>query len=306
MQSPRSMSPRSSLLSASPRRQYRVAPHGRAAWQTNYPPFANPELAMKTAMERNVQARPWLHGSMVAGSNTPIAPISPRQMGKLAPVSIDRVPVPVPAPRRAKEMPFVPTAPLADRWEEALTARRPGQRKEKTVQRIFERIDKDRSGTISHEEAFKSILANNLKVKPGEIDAIIRASDTNGDGVLDFDEFRLGIMRLTHEKDGTTFGLANRPKQAMVLKHDLAECTGTDATDAEINHYMQALRDQIETKYKLLRKAFMAADSDSSGFLSKSELVDVVQHFALPIPVSHIHQIFDEILDTVTAFIAAH
>lgn len=142
MQSPRSMSPRSSLLSASPRRQYRVAPHGRAAWQTNYPPFANPELAMKTAMERNVQARPWLHGSMVAGSNTPIAPISPRQMGKLAPVSIDRVPVPVPAPRRAKEMPFVPAAPLADRWEEALTARRPGQRKEKTVQRIFERIDK--------------------------------------------------------------------------------------------------------------------------------------------------------------------
>ena len=99
MQSPRSMSPRSSLLSASPRRQHRVAPHGRAAWQTNYPPFANPELAMKTAMERNVQARPWLHGSMVAGSNTPIAPISPRQLGNLAPVSIDRVPVP--SPKRA-------------------------------------------------------------------------------------------------------------------------------------------------------------------------------------------------------------
>ena len=277
------------MLAASPRRMFKVAPHGRAGWGTNFPPYENPESAMKTALERTVQARPWLHGTVTAGGLAAPTPVSPR---RLAPVSVDRVAVPVPQPRAKKQVPQVPQAALGHRWEEALTARRPGQ-KEKTTQRIFERIDQDRTGTISHEEALKSIIAHNLKVKPGEIDALIRSCDTNGDGVVDFDEFRVGMMRLTHEKDGTSFGLTNQPKKAMVLAHDLAECTGVPATDKEINKYLASLREQVETKYRLLTKAFQAADKDASGSLSKSEMVSVVQHFALPIPVSHIHQVFD-------------
>lgn len=247
---------------------------------------------MKTALERSVQARPWLHGTLtVGGLVAPTAPLSPR--ANLKPVDW-RAPVAVPQPRAKKQLPQVAQAPLGARWEEALMARKPGQ-KEKSMQRVFERMDTDRSGTISHEEALKSILAHNLKVKPGEIDGLIQSCDTNGDGVVDFDEFRVGLMRITNEKDGTSFGLANQPKKAMVLAHDLAECTGVAATDAEIAKYLTSLREQIETKYKLLTKAFQAADKDASGSLSKAEIVTVVQNFALPIQVSHIHQIFDRV-----------
>lgn len=295
MSTPRSSTPRSSMLSASPRQMYKVAPHGRAGWATNFPPYQNPEVAMKTAVERSVQARPWLQGTLTAGAGMmappmSVSPRSPRHTQELKPIDW-RASVAVPKPRK-KEAPQVPQRALGTRWEESLMARRPGQ-KPKSVQRIFERIDTDRGGTISHEEALKSILAHNLKVKPGEIDGLLRSCDTNGDGVVDFDEFRVGLMQMSNAQDGTSFGLTNQPKKAMVLAHDLAESTGMAATDGEISKYLNSLRDQIETKYKLLTKAFQAADKDASGSLSKAEIVGVVQSFALPIPVDHIHQVFD-------------
>ena len=151
-------------------------------------------------------------------------------------------------------------------------------------------------------------------MKPGEIDQLVRACDTNGDGVIDYDEFRIGIMKL-QQGDGTgyvqriaathhhltaqprpapcmhgallsrilhptarlplthgtralcmrSFGghdFANRPKQAMVLKHELGKQTDKAASTDEVNRYLQSLKDAVETKYGLLRKAFMAIDKD--------------------------------------------
>ena len=56
---------------------------------------------------------------------------------------------------------------------------------------------------------------------------------------------------------------------------------------------MSKLRDTIEMKYKMVRSAFRAIDEDASGHLSKDEIVNAVQHFALPIPITHIHEIFE-------------
>ena len=55
---------------------------------------------------------------------------------------------------------------------------------------------------------------------------------------------------------------ANRPKQAMVLKHELGKQTDKAASTDEVNRYLQSLKDAVETKYGLLRKAFMAIDKD--------------------------------------------
>jgi len=81
----------------------------------------------------------------------------------------------------------------------------------------------------------------------------------------------------------------------MVLKHDLGPTTDQPASLQDLKSYMSRLRNSIETKYKLMRSAFRAIDEDKSGCLGVSEIIDAVKHFALPIPLSHIHEIFDKI-----------
>ena len=41
----------------------------------------------------------------------------------------------------------------------------------------------------------------------------------------------------------------------------------------------------------------MSADRDRSNYLTKDEIIDVVRHFALPIPLNHIDDVF-QIVDT--------
>ena len=78
----------------------------------------------------------------------------------------------------------------------------------------------------------------------------------------------------------------------MVLKHDLGVHTDEPATTKELKFYMGKLRDAVTTKYKMLRSAFRSIDEDASGHLTTEEIVNAVQHFALPIPLTHIHEIF--------------
>ena len=84
----------------------------------------------------------------------------------------------------------------------------------------------------------------------------------------------------------------------MVMQHDLGAHTGEDASTDEVDIYMKSLRDAIETKYSLLRKAFQSADADRSNSLTKAEIIDVIKHFALPIPENHIDSVFAQV-DTV-------
>ena len=60
---------------------------------------------------------------------------------------------------------------------------------------------------------------------------------------------------------------------------------------------MEKLRNAVETKYNQLRKAFRDSDEDKDNLISKAELERTVHNFNLNIPVPHIHEIFDRILD---------
>ena len=88
------------------------------------------------------------------------------------------------------------------------------------------------------------------------------------------------------EATGLFFG-ENKPRTAMVLKHDLGTETGGLATEDEINKYVESLRTAIDAKYTLLRKAFQAIDKDRNNYLSMDEIFECVRKFALPIPASH-------------------
>jgi Ca2+-binding EF-hand superfamily protein len=197
-----------------------------------------------------------------------------------------------------------------------------------SMRKAFRSLDKDASHKLSLDEILKGMVAMNLGTSPEDVEALIAALDENGDGQIDYGEFTRGMQRLAkHRQNQAVFGTKDsgvvhnfkkggslgkqvllndnfgsaRPDQVgaapMVLKHDLGVHTDEPASLAELGSYMNKLRDAIEMKYSMLRSAFRAMDEDSSNYLTKDELVSAVQHFSLPIPLSHIHEIFDRVLD---------
>ena len=69
------------------------------------------------------------------------------------------------------------------------------------------------------------------------------------------------------------------------------------ATEKELKEYMGSIYRALDTKYRMLKEAFRGMDKDRSHHLTKAEIVQTVQHFSLPIPLDHIHDVFDRVLD---------
>ena len=57
------------------------------------------------------------------------------------------------------------------------------------LQEAFNIFDEDKSGTINAAELKNVLMQTGDKMKASEIDEIIQEADTNGDGVLDINEF---------------------------------------------------------------------------------------------------------------------
>jgi len=169
-------------------------------------------------------------------------------------------------------------------------------KKYKDLTKAFQRMDNDRSGTMSNEEVMKAMLSMQLHCDEDELEELMRSCDLNGDGHIDFSEFKQGIMKISHEHGAWHPGI-NQPLKAMVLKHDLGAHTDDAATAKEVQTYMKQIKGAVDAKYNALRKAFMAIDSDRSNYLSRAEIVDAVQHFALPIPEAHINEVFENVFD---------
>jgi len=266
----------------SPRRGAVLGDGRPGTMNLNYPAFADPQRAFNVTMERGQIRSPRLTEAQRHGEVLPPVRRSPR--GGYSPRSLKPGAIP---------NLLAPKASLEDRWGAALD-KKYGVRT--SALRIFERIDKDRTGTLSAEEALKSIVALQINADKDEIDKMLREADLNGDGVIDFREFEEAINKLGKRSDTVDyFGMSNQPKKAAVLRMELGQDTGGLATEAEIEKYMSSLRDTIETKYGLLRKAFLSMDKDRSMALTKEEVIEGLQNFCIPVPRNHIAQLFDRI-----------
>ena len=58
----------------------------------------------------------------------------------------------------------------------------------------FSQVDKNKKGYITKEEFKKSLESNvNMKISKEKKDSILKSSDTNGDGKIDFEEFLVAM-----------------------------------------------------------------------------------------------------------------
>jgi len=70
--------------------------------------------------------------------------------------------------------------------------------KEVTLEDVFNKIDRDGSGTLSAEELKHSLVE--LGWDPRDVDAILKESDSNNDGTVDRDEFNKALKKVNNKK----------------------------------------------------------------------------------------------------------
>lgn len=195
----------------------------------------------------------------------------------------------------------------------------------KTLNKAFLSMDQDRSNHLDKAELLKAVTAWNLQCSPADVDALLASCDDDGNGHIDYNEFQRGMARLQNQRHGEYFGnndtqvvrgFINVPKSSQVVINDNLHSMGAHqvglkpdyhrtmlpydekpATRTQMKGYVHSLEDKINTKYKMMRSAFRAIDADKNGHLSPDELISAVENFALPIPISHVSQMFKEIMD---------
>jgi Ca2+-binding EF-hand superfamily protein len=130
---------------------------------------------------------------------------------------------------------------------------------EKDLLGYFRVFDKDGSGTLTADE-MKAVLTRNIPgqgvmMSAKDVDELIKSFDTNGDGVLDLQEF---AAAMTAEE--------NKEKAETLEAHDTLV---NDKYDRRAN----------ENKKDILR-LFKKLDKDNSGYIEPHEMKRVAQLFS--------------------------
>jgi len=191
----------------------------------------------------------------------------------------------------------------------------------------FRKHDEDKSGTISKAEVTRTLAALGLKSDQATLNSLFDKLDMDGNGEITLAEFQKALGGRDGTQTDAVFGkndtqvtsghvvssnfaggqvlmndnLRHMKQSQMVVRSGLQEnktrTTDKAATSEQLQQYQKLLQEKIYTKYKELTKAFRALDEDHSGYLSKDEIVAAVSNFNLDIPVNHVQQMVDGMVD---------
>jgi len=67
------------------------------------------------------------------------------------------------------------------------------------LREIFNKIDEDKSGKLGREELIKAFKEADPTAKPEQVDAMVKFADKNGDGEIDFEEFKIALTTKPEE-----------------------------------------------------------------------------------------------------------
>jgi EF-hand domain pair len=84
-----------------------------------------------------------------------------------------------------------------------------------SIRHAFATFDKDGSGTIDAEELYACLKAMGHHPEPLELEELLAQMDTNGDGVIDFDEFS-AVMTI---RKGVRYSCIHRVYWKHLIQH---------------------------------------------------------------------------------------
>ena len=199
--------------------------------------------------------------------------------------------------------------------------------KYKNLGSAFRGMDADNNQRLDPYELLQTALSQNLNIPKDDLEALVDVLDENKDGLIDFGEFQRGISKLQGSRS-SPFGVddskvvnkylaggnvaggkqvfvndnlavASMSQMRVPVAMELQELPmATDsASQQQMSQYLAELSQRVHMKYKHMLDAFRAMDKDKSGALSKAEMTEAIREFTLPIPLSHVDQLFNEIGD---------
>ena len=65
---------------------------------------------------------------------------------------------------------------------------------EAEIKEVFDQFDADKSGAIDSNEIQKVCEALGVEVSKAEVEALISEADSNGDGKIQYDEFKKAVL----------------------------------------------------------------------------------------------------------------
>jgi Ca2+-binding EF-hand superfamily protein len=125
------------------------------------------------------------------------------------------------------------------------------------IRRVFNTYDEDRDGRISEAELGNCMKKLDLDVSEDAISTMMSSADKNGDGLVDFDEFRALQQTPT---SASNYSNGNSSSKTTSLEH------GDD--DPEDND-------------TLLKETFSIFDRNNDGFISNIELQSILHRLGI-------------------------
>lgn len=165
------------------------------------------------------------------------------------------------------------------------------------LRHAFRSVDKDGSGTISHEEAQQTLMALNLGLPQHVISRIVDLADYDGDGDINFAEFArvLSADDVMQMKDSIQASYKGGVVQGRTVGKSIKKAkkmfTDTVSED-DVKSAVLTIREKLLIKYKGLGSAFQAIDEDRSGNLSHDE-------FRFLLKMTNLELIHDNVIDAI-------
>jgi Ca2+-binding EF-hand superfamily protein len=189
------------------------------------------------------------------------------------------------------------------------------QRKLKTIEALFEKMDEDGSGSVSSEEMTDAMIRVGLASSQQEIDDILARGDSDGDGELTFNEFmncfagleleeftpeekmrmqkRAELTALFHQIDADDSGICTRAEMqtglieagvvSTVSQVEALLSRGDDDGDGQLTlaEFIDCFDDLRETAElspeHRLTSLFRSLDDDGGGWVDSRELYEGLQ-----------------------------
>jgi len=155
---------------------------------------------------------------------------------------------------------------------------------EEKMHAAFKAWDTDKSGTISLKELSAAVEKLGLKMSKGDLDKLLKESDTNKDGMISYEEFVSWLYAAPHLPN--YFKIQQKiqqkgSKEAVALTKQMvsASADGLDmAKMQKVGAKMQALQTKIQNDLEkqltpVIKKSFAWHDKNNSGVLEKDESI---------------------------------